>query len=167
MSLLCVNISDITRVIKTFSHFFTFTFYLLYCYLRACKAIRTHVFGVYPYHAFTINHSVNICKQVAGGLSTAKSHCPIAEDERTCTFSIPTYTRGFRKLDTAMLRQGGLSTVDPLRSPSVHRSLFMLLFIMVPSNPCLVHYYRAAMCQHLAGGLQGSKQQIGCTEPTM
>lgn len=43
----------------------------------------------------------------------------------------------------------------PCRAAPQHRSSFMLLFIMVPSNPCLVHYSRAAMYQHLAGGIAG------------
>lgn len=131
--------------------------------------LSRHMFFVYLHHPLTINHSVNTYEQVAGSLLPTKSRSPIVMDGSDY-IQHPYLPRGFfgkLETDTVILRQGGPRRVTPLRAPPLHRSLFMLLFIMVPSNPCLVHYTRAAICQHLAGGLQGSKQQIGCTEPTM
>lgn len=146
---------------------------LFYWYLLVSGLVRLsrHMFSVCLHRPWTINHSVNTYEQVAGSLSPTKSHSPIVWDGSVGDYvQHPRLPRGVcRKpeTDTVILRQGGSRRVTPLRAPHLHRSLFMLLFIMVQSNPCLVHYTRAAICQHLAGGLQGSKQQIGCTEPTM
>lgn len=166
---LCVNC--MTRWKK--STFIILPLYSWYPVISGLVRLSRHVFFVYLHHPLTINHSVNTYEQVAGSLSPAESHSLIVRRESACDYIQHHYPPGglkyVRKLekDTAILRQGGPSRVTPLGAPRLHRSLFMLLFIMVPSNPCLVHYTRAAICQHLAGGLQGSKQQIGCTEPTM
>lgn len=128
------------------------------------------MFFVHLHHPSTINHSVNTHKQVAGSRLPTRSHSPIVWDRTACDYiQHPCLPRGFSEnwRQTVILRQGALTRGHPSQGTPLHRSLFMLMFIMVQSNPCLVNYTRAAICQHLAGGLQGSKQQIGCTEPTM
>lgn len=110
----------------------------------------------------TINDSVSAREQVAG---STDSRCTLVWDEPDYILHHfpPRELKCFRNLETATVieRQGGLRRVN------LHRAPFMLLFIMVPTNPCLVRCTRATICQHPAGGLQGSKQLIGCTELTM
>lgn len=141
-------------VIKNlFSLFYLYTPPTILSFVGLVRLWR-HMFCVYLHPVWTINHSVNTEKQVAA--SDQPSHTVwLCRMRKSVYVQHPYLPRGFQK------------SGDGHRDIKTRRSLFMLLFIMVPSNPCLVHYTRAAICQHLAGGLQGSKQQIGCTEPTM
>lgn len=144
----------------------------LYCWYPVSLGLvrlSKHVFRIGLYHPLLVNHLAHRSRWLAASYEASHRVRVFGTGVGVMTSSIPTCPEGFEKAGD---RHGDIKTrrserVTPFRAPPLHRSLFMLLFIIVPSNPCLVHYTRAAICQHLAGGLQGSKQQIGCTEPNM
>lgn len=139
--------------------------WLLSFILSELVGLCRHVYFVYLHRASMIHQSgntvFNLHRQMFG--STWTSHIAwYGTGRHPCLLNVFLGSQG----QTTISRQGGPGPFRPLGAPCLHRLLFIFLFIMVQSNPQLVNYTRTSIYQHLAGGLQGSKQQIECTEPT-